>query len=556
MKNFRISIVFIAAALLSAGCIKETQPQGSTLTAKQVSSSSFALDGMVNSIGSTMTTTDFLGYGEVDHWDFGLPSIHIMTENTLEDMAICGDEPGYNRYYPWKQNRYMGPDDGVNSYFWDAYYTYIRIANSIIKTIDPETATAAAKNNLGQAYAWRAFYYLDMARLYEPKENKYTDVTKVKDLTVPIVTEKTTEEEAFNNPRVKKDVMYEFILSDLKQAEEYLNPAIKDYTNPTLAAVYALYAKAYLEMGWWDDDKSTEYFENAVKYADKAISTSGKTPLTQAQWEDPANGFNNGAANNSWIWGLKTSAENLGNLQHFTSMMSNEAKWGYATNAILCINVNLYNLISPSDFRKHSWVDPAYLEKPSAGKPYNYKHAGSAQDWDELLEKFKKTPYFSIKFRPAGGECNDYTVGGVADHCILRVEDLWFVKAEALAKLGKIGDAQKVLEEFMSHRYVGETYTCSKSDTEEKFLNEMLLQKRIEFWGEGVLVFDYKRLNRGITRGFSGTNEAPVFCYNTEGRSPVWNLVIPVEELNTNTGITTATNNPNPTGLIPVWSEE
>ena len=43
---------------------------------------------------------------------------------------------------------------------------------------------------------------------------------------------------------------------------------------------------------------------------------------------------------------------------------------------------------------------------------------------------------------------------------------------------------------------------------------------------------------------------------NTEGVSPQWNLVIPVLELNANTGITNATNNPNPSGTIDLYEED
>jgi hypothetical protein len=34
---------------------------------------------------------------------------------------------------------------------------------------------------------------------------------------------------------------------------------------------------------------------------------------------------------------------------------------------------------------------------------------------------------------------------------------------------------------------------------------ELILQKRIEFWGEGIIYWDYKRLELSVTRGYSGT---------------------------------------------------
>lgn len=53
-------------------------------------------------------------------------------------------------------------------------------------------------------------------------DNKYTDVSGVKGLTVPIVDENTTEDMARNNPRVTREAMFEFILRDLDDAEALL----------------------------------------------------------------------------------------------------------------------------------------------------------------------------------------------------------------------------------------------------------------------------------------------------------------------------------------------
>ena len=81
-------------------------------------------------------------------------------------------------------------------------------------------------------------------------------------------------------------------------------------------------------------------------------------------------------------------------------------------------------------------------------------------------------------------------------------------------------------------------------------MTEMLLQKRVEFWGEGILLYDYKRLDMGITRAYPGSNHAGVFKYNTVGRSPQWNIVITRAEFQSNTAIDDTNNNPDPSGKI------
>jgi hypothetical protein len=295
----------------------------------------------------------------------------------------------------------------------------------------------------------------------------------------------------------------------------------------------------------------------AAEYAEKAITTSGRTPLTQDQWEDPTNGFNNGAANNSWIWGLTVSSENVGNILCFTAHMASEGTWGYAPLSQISASKAFYEKISDKDFRKHSWLDPAYIENPSANLPYNYKFAGSAQDKTNFLKGTNQNPaakpYQNIKFRPAQGETMDYTTGNPTDFPLMRVEEMYFIWAEALAADGKMTEAQAVLNDFMKTRIQDGSYSCSSYNDFESFTDELLLQKRIEFWGEGILIYDYKRLDEGITRGYKGTNQASVYCYNSEGRSPQWNIVITRGEFQSNKGITDATNNPDPSGTLVLW---
>ena len=557
-----IYIYIIGAALLLSGCIKESFPQGSVQTQEQVSQSESALQAMANAIPASMMTSNLLGWASSssygDHTDFGIGAIHLKTEFMLEDMVTSGDNPYYNRFYAYVLNRSQGERYIYCAYFWQCYYKWIRMANDIISLVDPQTATDEAVQLLGQAYAYRAMFYLDLARLYDPKENGYTDVSSIQGLTVPIVTEATTEHQAKNNPRATREVLYDFILSDLAMAQAYLSPSVNTYTLPTVAAVYGLFARAYLEIGYWGYADNADAFAEAARYARMAVTASGKTPLTQQQWEDPVNGFNNGAASNSWIWGLTTSSENTINIITYTAHISSEGTWGYAPLSQICASRKFYDAIPDTDFRKHSWLDPVYMDDPSAGVPYSYKFSGSDQDKTNFLSGTDANPpavpYQNIKFRPYQGECTDYAVGNCADHPLMRVEEMLFIEMEALAH-SDLSAAKALLEGFMDQRITDGSYVCDAAD-EESFMEEMLFQKRVEFWGEGVLFYDYKRLGRGITRGYPGTNESAIFALNSEGPSPQWNIVVTNAEFQYNSAIITSTNNPDPSGLLTLWVGE
>ena len=303
-----------------------------------------------------------------------------------------------------------------------------------------------------------------------------------------------------------------------------------------------MYARAYIEMGAAGEDGA---YSRAEHYARLAITESGCTPLTQEEWENPSTGFNSGAACNSWIWGLTLSSSNIGNLLSFTAHMSAEATWGYGPLAHYGASASFYNAISDSDFRKHSWLDP---ERESF---YSYRFAGTAEDKAKFLASAKD--YETLKFRPAQGEVSDFAVGSCADHPLMRVEEMYFLEMEAVARQGRLSDAQRLLNDFMEYRIADGSYDCTyRTSTLEAFITEMLFQKRVEFWGEGILFFDYKRLDAGITRSYAGSNHAGVFKLNTTRRSPEWNIVITRGESQSNHAIGDLYNNPDPSGKIPL----
>lgn len=555
-KHIRYIFILLAAAM-SAACIQELFPVGGSQTQSQVSASNTAMMSMIKAIPASMTTSGTVGYANSygDHTDFGIPGIHLRLEHMLEDMATMAENPFYNRFYAYDMNEAQGYQYTYCAYFWDAYYTWIRLANDVILSVKPvveaeegseDEEAASLADILGQAYVYRAMCYLDLARLYEPKVNGYTDVTDaIIGLTVPIVDENTTIEQTKNNPRVSREKMYRFIIADLENALELLDESERTFSRPTRYAVYGLLARTYLELGYAEDPAfpRDEMFAMASEYARLVIDEGGYSPLTQSQWEDPVNGFNNAASNNAWIWGFSLVAENLNNLLTFVSHISSEASWGYARYAQFGVSAKLYDQIPDTDFRKHSWLDPKKEEY------YAYRFAGTSEDKQKFLTGNPAAKaYQALKFRPAMGECSDFNIGNAADYCMMRVEEMYFIEIEAQAQLKGAEEGKRLLKKFMN-TYRDASYSRNPG-TMQDFLTEMLLQKRVEFWGEGILLYDYKRLDMGITRAYPGSNHAGVFKYNTTGRSPQWNIVITRAEFQSNTAINDSNNNPDPSGKI------
>ena len=362
MKNIlKISTAAVAMALLLNSCIKDATPT-EVATEDQVT-----LETQLRGIPAALVKAGSTGYAQQGAaWDFSLPAIHLATESMTGDLVVTGNI-GYDWFSQWGTNVALGSDYAVGALTWDNYYTWIMMANNVINLIDASdlsSLNATERSYLGFAYTYRAMFYLDLVRLYEFKENTVTKGDDLLGLGVPIVLPSTTEAQAKNNPRAKVDDIYDTVIfPDLEMAESLLaSYTPSDKYSISLPLVYGLKARAYLERGTSKNDK--EAYKKAAEYARKAITTSGCTPLTQDQWEDPTNGFNNANSNNAWIWGLALPSESVTNLFCFTAHMSCENDWA-PYHAGRGINRNLYNSIDMRDFRRPRGSIPTAAATPT-----------------------------------------------------------------------------------------------------------------------------------------------------------------------------------------------
>lgn len=544
-KIVKFAAALLCAPVLLSSCIEETFPEGGNVTSGQISESPFAMEDIAASI-PTILITNYLDMG--DHFDFGYPGIFGATDRMVgEVFPVSQNLPGGNQYYD-RWQAWLYPDmgglsaTGWTDFFYLNYYQFIYSANEVISIASQSESGGVA---LGIAKAFRAMCYLDMARMYDPLPAKAPDrpsyeseLEAVKGLTVPIVREGATLEQLENNPRATREEMFNFILSDLTDAESLLadyQPASK--TMPSQAVVYGLLARTYLWLGGFEETyegfvTGTEAYKKAAEYARKAINASGCTILTESQWLDPKTGFN--TVNNAWMWAMiQTTDTVLNNLLSWAAHMSLEAVYGYGYGAQPGISVFSYERISDTDFRKKSYV--------TADRSY-----AAAQPYMSLTEEEFKTvaPYASYKFHTAGGEKSNFTIANVVDIPMMRVEEMYLIEAEATAHYDE-ATARTLLTSFMAHRDPNYRIPAATTDLVE----EIIFQKRIEFWGEGIIYYDMKRLNMSMHNADTGTNAPSGAIISTDGRAPWWNCVIPLGAVQQNIALTNM-NNPDPTGTV------
>jgi len=533
--NKYIKTLPLAAAmtLTLSGCMDEVDSH-SYVSKEQVESLASSQEAMLNGLAAFLVDYNTWGTTGSEAYylnDYGYPA-QMFLRNVLGDDFPIASGASFNYW--------MSPEQSTELrwapyYTYNYYYHFAKNCNNLIAIIDPATASSESLNYLGCALTYRALCYFDMARLFEYKATGYAsfdDVATadgVMGLTVPIAGEDMTEADLRNNPRVPFYTMYRFILSDLNKAEKYLEGyARPNGTYPNQDVVYGLKARFWLELATRfeksaddlaaqvshesDNDgydalgitTARDCYAKAMEYAQKAESKH--SPMTQSEWTNPTTGFN--TATDGWMFycSVSTTEQEGYYYSSFIGTICTEATWGMAQygKAYREISSDLYDNIGEGDWRKLSWIAPEDAGKAPATK---YQAATDAAT-------FKTLPaYTNLKFRTR--DIGTITEGMKCDMPMMRVEEMYFIEAEAAAHLNGYADGYARLKSFLdTYRYSEGSYSANVSDI-TSFQNELIAQKKIEFWGEGLTMFDLKRLNIAINRSRS-TNYVDAYVLDSK----------------------------------------
>ena len=160
---FKIStLATLSLALTLSGCIKEIDPQQGYATSGQAGNAPGAFDNFVTAITNQLTSS--YSFGPADYpWDYGYPTFFLMRDVMGQDMPL--EDDGHNWYLNWYScGTGLGPQYLYCQVPWTYYYSYIKSCNDVINLAGPEPSEAH-RSGAGIAYAMRAFFYMDLARM-------------------------------------------------------------------------------------------------------------------------------------------------------------------------------------------------------------------------------------------------------------------------------------------------------------------------------------------------------------------------------------------------------
>lgn len=499
MKKYIGVLAIGALALTLVSCEKEFEVKNTgTLTGSDaatiVEADPSFLASYINGFYAWMAQYNTQNSSSAVHDDYGFLSIGAITDLMCQDVVVSGS---------WNWGTYdINQDYGLYTYsrpyqFWNFFYTLIKKNNEVIDFFGEEDPTNdKLRGYLGQAYALRAFSYTYLIQLFQDLVTGTTPDAALRDdaPAVPIIYAirdgfSTDESDAVSGRNTVADLKAE-IERNIGLALPLLDGYSRSSKNEVNYEVaQGIAARYYLLTQQWD--KAVE----AAQAARNGFDLMNKTRL--------ASGFMD-VDDKEVLWGFNHTVETQTSYASFFSHLSNDSQgYGGVGQSVHCIDRSLYDQIAATDYRKSLFNGP---EGDEAAKTTG-----------------AKLPYASRKF--------GYAANWLQDYIYMRNAEMYLIEAEAEARLGNKTKAAEAIAPLMATRDLG----WSKS---EVTVDDILLQRRIELWGEGFGYFDLRRNGLGVNRKYEGTNHTAQAQYVFPAHAISWNFQIPNREMQNNPKIT------------------
>jgi hypothetical protein len=524
MKKYIYQFIVLVMVASTVGCSDdylETQPTHAYTPSSALSSPEnmvLALNGMHREMYGQSRLD---GFGSFAGESYIMPMMEYGAGDFLRPIPGVG---WFQSTCQWRSH--TSATSGSIEWVWYHYYHLIGSANNIINAGKDMVQTDLWKDVMGQAYAYRAFLHHRLVSLFA-KNPQYTNGDT--ELGVPIMLK--TSSPYKGQARAKVNEVY-------KQCEQDINEAIKllkdvkvanDKSQITLKSAYGIATRIALTKG---------DFINAAKFAKEA--RKGLTLMSEEQYKS---GFND-AKNPEWMWAATVVADQTNYYKSWFYFIAMNFNGSFDRGTPRIINKTLFNKISTSDYRRDIFLDKmpnttVAWTGDKNNKNYDPNYPTKAE-YDAAVEKmndkyfkgknsFKKHPYQVAKFLNE----NPVTIEP-EDVLYMRVSEMYLAEAEALAKQGEDKAAADVLFDLVSQRdskYVKSTKKGSE------LIKEILLQRRIELFGEGHRWFDMLRNDEALD--LTGSDADPSFYLKGYSQAKPsqnnnWLFQIPQAELNAN----------------------
>lgn len=514
MKQIGFIFSLIASGMLFSSCenylnTNPTDQVSKQIIFKDVEGAMVALNGVFRLMYSPGWAGDNSTHA------FGYMSTMLTSSFMADDMVLSSNTKGwFSMDYSLKERGFYTAKLFRPYSEWNFYYTLISNLNYILAVEESLPGGSADKDYLfGQAYSLRALCYFHLVQLYQQTYVGNEDAPGV-----PIYTTPTTSATP-GSPRGTVRQVYERINEDIEKGIALLKRAedagkIQQHkSHIDYYVAQGIRSRIALVQNNW---------ELAAEAAKIALT---KPRLSYANASELIIGFNT-LEISSVLWGasIQKSDQTGDKASFFSHMDSNSGTYGSTDRK--CISVWLYKQMGLQDLRRVNWWRDAMP--------------------DELPQGSQKS-YCSTKF-----SFSDYR-SGLGDNIYMRAEELLLTRAEALCRLQQYAEARELMEIFGnirernyikkrldkitdSYELTKDAYGTASTPEIKTLLDEIILQRRIELWGENPRLFDILRLKVGYTRDYKDSNHLEKLI-NENTQSPNYKgfiLTIPQSEFDGN----------------------
>lgn len=490
MKYLKYKLLSFAFVLLIfSSCKKEFLDTYSTTAVAAAD----ALSSMTNAYAA-LNGIHRIMYTQYDQQgEAGEGSNNIFRDLLGEDIVypLANGSTGLIGWLQWTIHRNVNATD--LRYVYRFYYRLISNANLLIAGIDNVPGAEADRKIIkGQALAYRAWAHFQLVQLWG---KRYDAAAKPNNQPgVPIMLTNTLE----GLPRNSVEEVYTQVNKDLDEAINllagYTRTGSAAKSNFNVNVVRGIKARVALNQGEWD-----------IAATNAIAARAGFTLMTNSEY---LSGFNN-ITNNEWIWGSRQIDDHNTFFYSYFAYISANFNSTVIRTQPRAINSTLWNSIPATDIRKQCWdLTGATVPVPPGGA---------------------KVPYQNKKYL---AKSDAISTGDVP---YMRAAEMFLIEAEARARQGQNTAAQDALFTLVKNRNASYVKSTSTGAT---LINEIMFNRRIEFWGEGFRFTDLKRTNAPLNRnGIPNHLPALVFVYDIPAGDNRWEFLFPQDEINANKAI-------------------
>lgn len=470
-KKYTYGIMLLLTGLLGA-CSKdflELKPDQSTETGRAIKDLP-GLQAAISGVYSLMQSANYYGRTMPLLPDLRADNSFVSVINT-------------NRYR--NQDQYIvTANDVYTTDSWNQLYSVVANANMVISkgpaiSLLPSAADSIeAKQIVAEAYAIRAQVFFDLSRMYA---QPYNFTANASHMGIPIVTITNVDSVQAPSRSSMKDT-YAQIINDLRTAIRKFEESNSTAFSSARLNVYsakALLARVLLYKEDWED---------AAALANAVIKSNRYSLLTGDKLVSDFKITGNGETIFEII---NTPVDNPGT--DGLGYMFNQDGYG----DVLATN-NVFNIYTSGDVRRN------FLKKS--------KRAGNGGESPaNVISKYSDVTTFSEGIK------------------VMRLAELYLIRAEALAHLGKAPEAQADLN-VVAQR--ADRNALPVTVTGQALLDAILLERRKELAFEGHRLFDLIRTKQSFTKYLASDKTIQVAWPSTKVILP-----IPQRELDANPNI-------------------